>query len=126
MVYPSHWGAGEYGVADPIRQRGDIVDRSLADFYAVAVAAGSDAAIVPWLQAFSAKGVEDGQAAVDQVRAQIDAAMGVGSSGFLLWNANSAYDPAALTETPWASRRGLATPDGHQAGHLIDGGRCGE
>ena len=25
MVYPSHWGAGEYGVADPLRQPADIV-----------------------------------------------------------------------------------------------------
>jgi hypothetical protein len=31
------------------------------------------------------------------VQAQIDAAMAVGSSGYLLWNASSVYDPAALT-----------------------------
>lgn len=91
MVYPSHWGAGEYGVADPNRQPGDIVDRSLADFHAVA--GGSDAAIVPWLQAFSAGGVEYGPA---EVHAQIDAAMAGGSSGFLLWNSGSVYDPADL------------------------------
>ena len=91
MVYPSHWGAGEYGVPDPIRQPAEIVDRSLADFYRVV--AGSDAAIVPWLQAFSTDDVAYGPA---EVQAQINAAMGVGSSGFLLWNANSVYDPAAL------------------------------
>jgi hypothetical protein len=91
MVYPSHWNPGEYGVDDPIRQPGDIVERSVGDFRRVA--AGSGAAVVPWLQAFSSGGVEYGPA---EVHAQIDAAMAVGSSGYLLWNAGSAYDPAAL------------------------------
>ncbi|MEO7397318.1 MAG: putative glycoside hydrolase [Ilumatobacteraceae bacterium] len=95
MVYPSHWGAGEYDVADPVRQPGDIVGRSLGDFYAVL--AGSDVAIVPWLQAFSTGEVDYGPA---EVQAQINAAMGVGSSGFLLWNANSTYDPADLGAPP--------------------------
>jgi hypothetical protein len=92
MVYPSHWNEGEYGVGDPNRQPGDIVERSLVDFRRAA--AGSGAAVVPWLQAFSSGGVDYGPA---EVQAQIDAAMAVGSSGYLLWNASSVYDPAALT-----------------------------
>jgi hypothetical protein len=32
MVYPSHWGPGEYGVADPNAQPYAIVNRSLKDF----------------------------------------------------------------------------------------------
>src|SRR4029078_746831 len=32
MVYPSHWGPGEYGVADPNAQPYDIVQRSLGYF----------------------------------------------------------------------------------------------
>lgn len=91
MVYPSHWGPGEYGVADPVRQPADIVERSVADFHAVAA---GNAAIVPWLQAFSSHGVTYGP---DEVTAQIDAAMAVGSSGFLLWNADSVYDPDGLS-----------------------------
>jgi len=91
MVYPSHWGAGEYNVADPNRSPRDIVERSVADF--VRAVAGSGAAVVPWLQAFSEGGVTYGP---DEVRAQIDGAMHVGSSGFLLWNSGSLYDAAAL------------------------------
>jgi len=91
MVYPSHWGAGEYGVANPVLQPADIVTASLADFQRVV--AGSGAAIVPWLQDFDFNGVAYGPA---EVRAQIDAAMVTGSAGFLLWNPNSTYHVDAL------------------------------
>jgi hypothetical protein len=91
MVYPSHWGPGEYGVADPVRQPAEIVAASLADF--VRTVAGSGAAVVPWLQDFSTDGVTYGTA---EVRAQIDAATGVGSRGFLLWNPTSTYHADAL------------------------------
>lgn len=91
MVYPSHWGSGEYDVASPIRQPGDIVRASVADFHRVS--AGSGAAVVPWLQDFSSGGVEYGRG---EVAAQIDAALDVGSAGFLLWNPNSLYHPRAL------------------------------
>lgn len=91
MVYPSHWSAGEYGVADPLRQPADIVSRSVADFERIA--AGSDTAVVPWLEDFSARGVSYGPA---EVRAQIDAARSVGAEGFLLWNPGSTYSVDAL------------------------------
>jgi hypothetical protein len=91
MVYPSHWGPGEYGVADPVRQPADIVARSVADFERIA--AGSGAAIVPWLEDFSAGDVTYGPA---EVRAQIDAARSVGAEGFLLWNSRSVYSVDAL------------------------------
>ena len=85
MVYPSHWGSGEYGVADPVRQPADIVTASLADFERIV--AGSGAAVVPWLQDFSCGDVVYGPL---EVRAQIDAARATGVEGFLLWNPNSA------------------------------------
>jgi hypothetical protein len=91
MVYPSHWGPGEYGVADPVRQPADIVARSVADFERVA--AGSGAAVVPWLEDFSAGDVVYGPV---EVRAQIDAARAVGAEGFLLWNPHSTYSIDAL------------------------------
>ncbi len=97
MVYPSHWGPGEYDVADPNRQPADIVGASIADFHAVV--AGSGAAVVPWLQDFSAGGVVYGPV---EVRAQIDAALAAGASGFLLWNAGSFYTAAALQPPVYA------------------------
>ncbi|CAN5608655.1 hypothetical protein BH24ACT5_BH24ACT5_07030 [soil metagenome] len=94
MVYPSHWGPGEYGVASPNRQPGDIVGASVADFQRIV--AGSGAAVVPWLQDFSAGGVTYGEA---EVRAQIDATAATGSPGFILWNSGNEYTPAALMPT---------------------------
>jgi hypothetical protein len=91
MVYPSHWGPGEYGVADPNRQPADIVGASVGDF--THVVAGSGAAVVPWLQDFSAGGVPYGPV---EVRAQIDAALASGAAGFLLWNSGSIYTAEAL------------------------------
>lgn len=90
MVYPSHWGPGEYGVADPEAQPYDITARSLADF--AALAEQSSTAVVPWLQAFSLSRAY-GPA---EVRAQIEAAEANGITSFLLWNAGCRYDPAAL------------------------------
>ncbi len=91
MVYPSHWGSGEYGVAHPNAQPADIVRASLTDFERLI--AGSGAAMVPWLQDFSAGGIEYGP---NEVRAQITASAEVGSEGFLLWNAGSVYHGDAL------------------------------
>ncbi|MBA3286736.1 MAG: hypothetical protein H0U21_01750 [Acidimicrobiia bacterium] len=91
MVYPSHWGSGQYGVDDPVRQPGAIVERSLADFHRLV--AGSGAAVVPWLQDFSTADVAYGG---PEVRAQIKAAWRTGSSGFILWNSGSVYHEEAL------------------------------
>jgi hypothetical protein len=98
MVYPSHWGPGEYDVDDPVRQPADIVRASITDFQHVV--AGSGAAVVPWLQDFSAGGVRYGPV---EVRAQIDAALAAGAGGFLLWNSGSFYTAQALDPAVLAS-----------------------
>lgn len=90
MVYPSHWGKGEYGVANPNSQPYDIVNRSVMEFNRLAL--GTDCVIVPWLQDFSL-GVSYG---VAEVKAQIKAAADAGVNGFYLWNASSKYTAAAL------------------------------
>ncbi|WP_280362603.1 putative glycoside hydrolase [Nocardia wallacei] len=90
MLYPSHWGAGEYGVADPNAQPYDIIARSLQDFRTQT--AGTGAKVIPWLQDFSL-GVNYGDG---EVRAQIDAAAADGVDSFLLWNAASRYHAGAL------------------------------
>ena len=93
MVYPSHWGPGEYGVAQPNSQPYLIVQRSLADY--ARAAKGGHAVIIPWLQDFSL-GVHYGPA---QVEAQIWAAKANGITSFLLWNAGARYQAAALVPT---------------------------
>ena len=85
MVYPSHWGRGEYGVVHPEAQPYDITRASLAQFQRVL--AGTNTAVVPWLQDFSMR-VNYGP---DEVRAQIDAAADLGISDWLLWDPQVTY-----------------------------------
>ncbi|MEV7729368.1 putative glycoside hydrolase [Streptomyces sp. NPDC087917] len=90
MVYPSHWGPGEYGVAHPDTAPYAIVQRSLADF--ARLAAGTQTEIVPWLQDFS-MGSTYGPT---QVAEQIKAAAANKMNSFILWNAGARYQDAAL------------------------------
>jgi hypothetical protein len=90
MVYPSHWGPGEYNVPNPNKNPYAIVKRSLADFGRITK--GTDSQIMPWLQDFSL-GVTYGPA---QVAAQIRAAHENGMDSFILWNAQARYHGAAL------------------------------
>ncbi len=90
MVYPSHWGPGEYGVADPNSQPYDIVRRSLEDFQKDV--RGTGARVVPWLQDFSL-GVDYGPA---QVGAEIAGARDAGIDEYLLWDPAVTYTARAL------------------------------
>jgi len=91
MLYPSHWGPGEYNVKNPNKQPYDIVKVSLADFQAKMDGTGKS--LMPWIQDFSL-GVPYGPT---EVRAQIDAASSLGVGDWLLWNANVTYTRAALS-----------------------------
>lgn len=90
MVYPSHWGPGEYGVAHPDTAPYAIVQRSLADF--ARQAKGTQTEIVPWLQDFS-MGSTYGPT---EVAEQIKAAAANKMNSFILWNAGARYQGAAL------------------------------
>ena len=90
MLYPSHWGPQEYGVANPESEPYAIVRRSLVDFQRIVH--GTGARVMPWLQDFSL-GVQYGE---PEVRAQIDAAKAAGIDEFLLWDPNVTYTGAAL------------------------------
>ncbi len=90
MVYPSHWGPGEYGVANPNAQPYDIVYESMLDF--VIQTRDGGAGIIVWLQDFSL-GVDYGPA---EVRAQIEAAAAAGVDAFLLWDPKTTYTWSAL------------------------------
>ena len=91
MVYPSHWGPGEYDVASPIDEPYEIVAASLADF--VALTDGLRARIIPWLQDFSIGGVTYD---AGKVRAQIEATYDVGLEEWLLWSPGVRYTPEAI------------------------------
>ncbi|MGQ0843039.1 MAG: putative glycoside hydrolase [Sporichthyaceae bacterium] len=86
MVYPSHWGKGEYDVDFPNGQPYDIVKRSLMDFNRLVL--GTKAIVVPWLQAFT---LGPPTYTPKQLADQIRAAKDVGINSYFLWHAGSKY-----------------------------------
>ena len=102
MVYPSHWGPGEYNVSSPNNEPYEIVLRSLRDF--TRQTKGTGARVVPWLQDFTL-GVTYGEA---EVRAQIRATRRNGIGEFILWDPGVTYTSGALDPDARTSTRGLA------------------
>jgi hypothetical protein len=103
MLYPSHWGPGEYDTADPNGEPYRIVVRSTKDF--VRQVRGTGARIVNWLQDFS-YGRDYGPA---EVRAQIEASKDAGVDDFILWDAAVTYTADALDPTAKVPALGLTT-----------------
>ena len=91
MVYPSHYGSGEYGLASPVSVPGRTVGRSLRDFRRQM--RRGKAELVPWLEDFSFSGTTT----LTHVQEQIRAARRWKSGGFLLWNPSGVYTEGALT-----------------------------
>jgi hypothetical protein len=88
MVYPNHWGPGEYDLASPVDAPYEIVQRSLADYQELL--APTNTVVMPWLQDFGGYGES-------QVRAQIEATVdATGEQWFLLWNSGANYTRSAL------------------------------
>jgi hypothetical protein len=90
MVYPSHFGPGEYSLDDPNAVPGVTVARALRDFRREL--RGQDTLLVPWLQDFSL----GRDYTLEDVRAQILAARDANSRGFLLWNPSGVYSERVL------------------------------
>ncbi len=90
MTYPSLFGPGELGLADPGASPGATVSRALRRFELAL--RGRDVLLLPWVQDFSFT-VPYG---IDEVRAQVHAARLAGAKGYLLWNAEGLYTDGAL------------------------------
>ena len=91
MVYPSHYGSGEYGLQSPVSVPGRTVGRSLRDFRRQM--RRGKAELVPWLEDFTFNGTTT----LTHVQEQIRAARRWKSGGFLLWNPSGVYTEGALT-----------------------------
>ncbi len=89
MIYPSHWGPGEYDVAEPNRQPYDII-RATLEVWEEAVADGR-ARIVPWLEDTPYRAWDRPH----QVREQIRGAKDHGIDEWLMWNPGSTFTPSA-------------------------------
>ena len=90
MVYPSHYGPGQFNLPDPNAQPGRTVALSLRDF--ASELRGLDTRLVPWLQDFSL----GREYTIDDVREQIQAARDASVEGYLLWNPAGVYTPGGL------------------------------
>jgi hypothetical protein len=90
MVYPSHYGSGEYDLSDPDATPGRTVSYSLRDFQKKL--RGRSTKLIPWLQDFTLGETYT----LTQVQDQIEAARRYDSSGYLLWNAAGVYTDGSL------------------------------
>ena len=98
MIYPSHWGPGEYDVANPLMQPYDIVYRNLEVW--LEVTEGKRARVAPWLEDSNwpiRLGFPD---RAEYVREQIRATYDAGINEWLLWDSAVRYTDAAMLQPP--------------------------
>ncbi|MBX3071957.1 MAG: hypothetical protein KF883_15740 [Thermomicrobiales bacterium] len=92
MVYPSHFNEGSIGVdGHPNSFPYETLDITIG--LGQAKMPGMELKMRPWLQDFT---LGDPPYGPEQVRAQIDATMDNGASGWMLWNADSEVTVGAL------------------------------
>ena len=89
MIYPSHWGPGEYGVSDPNRQPYDII-RATMEVWDEAIE-GTDARVIPWLEDTGYRAWDRPFQVAEQIRATNDHDV----NEWLMWNPGSRYTPEA-------------------------------
>lgn len=91
MVYPSHYGPGNYGFANPNAYPYEVVKKALLN----GLAKTGDVPVIirPWLQDFNLGRPAYGPT---EVRAQIKATYDAGLEEWILWNAGNKYTEAAL------------------------------
>ncbi|MEA2715320.1 MAG: hypothetical protein QOG91_348 [Candidatus Parcubacteria bacterium] len=93
MVYPSHFGRGFIGFAKPAEHPYEVVKYSMDHALVRARAASSSPEkLRPWLQAFDLGAIYTPA----MVRKQMKALYDSGIESWMLWNAASTYDKAAL------------------------------
>ena len=98
MIYPSHWGPGEYEVANPLMQPYDIVYRNLEVW--LEATEGKRARVAPWLEDSNwpiRLGYPD---RAEYVREQIRATYDAGINEWLLWDSAVNYTDAAMIQPP--------------------------
>jgi hypothetical protein len=96
MVYPSHYYAGMYGFQRPNAHPYEIVRISMQDAVErtrrVKQGGAKVGEVVPWLQAFTADYLKDGNRyGPAQLRQQIQATYDSGLKSWVLWNPGSNY-----------------------------------
>ncbi len=100
MVYPSHYGVGQYGFAKPDFEPYKVVHKSLSTAKErLDKLEGHKAKIRPYLQDFTASWLGSGyykKYTAQDVRTQIQATYDCGLEEWILWNANNKYSESAF------------------------------
>lgn len=100
MIYPSHFGEGNFGIQYPDMEPYHIISKVLAISAdkLKAIPEGEHCAVVrPWLQDFTATWIKHHQSySGKEVREEIEGVYSVGYNEWLLWNAASNYSKDGL------------------------------
>lgn len=104
MIYPSHYGDGNFGIEHPDTQPYDTISGALKksrdDLRAHGEEGGSQAIVRPWLQDFTASYLANYIPYGDkEIRAQIQAVYDAGYDEWMLWSAACKYHWGGL-KTP--------------------------
>ncbi|MTI80426.1 MAG: hypothetical protein FH758_06000 [Firmicutes bacterium] len=86
MVYPSHFGPGNYGFSNPNAHPYGVIDGSMKDFEPLVYPSGAE--LRPWLQAFTMGSPRYG---VKEIQAQIKATEDNNIDSWLQWSAGVSY-----------------------------------
>ena len=92
MVYPSHYGSGTFGFANPNDHPYEVIDETLKIMNEQR--AGLPLVIRPWLQDFGFGRFAPYTA--DQLLAEMKAAADNGAQGWMIWNAAALFTESAL------------------------------
>lgn len=102
MIYPSHFGEGNYGIAYPDLEPFEIISKVLkvSKTKLSAMPEQEHKAIVrPWLQDFTATWVKKHQEyGAEELREQIDGVYSAGYEEWILWNSRCNYSVDGLLE----------------------------
>ncbi|MCL6581037.1 MAG: putative glycoside hydrolase [Firmicutes bacterium] len=91
MIYPSHYGSGHFGLADPDAEPYLTIRGALSDALE-RLGPGGAAKLRPWLQDFTLYNPYGPEEVLDQIRATHE----LGIKGWLLWSPSNVYTVAAL------------------------------
>lgn len=102
MIYPSHFGEGNYGINYPDLKPYEIIKKVMtaSSLKLKKIPKGKHCAIVrPWLQDFTATWVKHHmQYGGEELRDQINGVYAAGYKEWLLWNARGNYSASGLKE----------------------------
>jgi len=100
MIYPSHFGEGNYGIQYPDLEPLNIIRKALTASSEKLDQIPKDehrAIVRPWLQDFTATWIKHHMKyGADELREQISGVYGAGYEEWLLWNAGCKYSEDGL------------------------------